>query len=365
MPSPPPDPLGSAPPASLRVAVTGVHTHLGRSLLAALEADPACEAILALDVRPPVVAGPKTRYRRLDLTDPAADALAADLLRTEGVDVVVHAAFLAYPSHVRSWAHELEAIGSLYLMNAVADVCHASRDQETTKSIADNTDKRATPRLRRFILCSTTAVYGAHPTNPAFLDESAPLRGVRGSRWVTDRVTVERELERLRRDCPGLVTTSLRFGMTVGPTARNFYTKLLTPTLVPTVMGYDPLVQFLHEDDATHALLHAVLADHPGAFNIVGDGTLYWSDVLRLGGKLPLPVPHVLGYPAATALFNLELSVVPGPFLDYFRYAWVADGRAMHATLGFHPRHTSREAVSAFFAAQTETPAATPREARP
>lgn len=338
---------------SLRVAVTGVHTHLGRTLLAALGAHPACAAILALDVKPPDAAGPKIRYRRLDLTDPAADDLAAELLRDEAIDTVVHCAFLAFPSHVRSWAHELEAIGSLYLMNAVAEVAQAAG---------------ASARLRRFILCSSTAVYGAHPSNPAFLSESAPLRGVRASRWVSDRVTVERELERLRRDCPHLVATSLRFGMTVGPTVRNFYTKLLRPAVVPTVMGYDPLVQFLHEDDATAALLHTVLGDHPGTFNIVGDGTLYWSDVLKHGGKLPLPVPHLLGYPAATALFNLELSVVPGPFLDYFRYAWVADGRAMHARLGFHPRHTSREAIMSFFAALDGDAARAPSpapEARP
>jgi UDP-glucose 4-epimerase len=238
----------------------------------------------------------------------------------------VHCAFLAYPSHSRSWAHELEAIGSLYVMNAVAEA-----------------------RIRKFVLCSTTAVYGAHPSNPAFLEEKAPLRGVRGSRWVGDRVTVEKELERLRRDYRELIATSLRFCMTVGPTIRNFYTKLLRPAVVPTVMGYDPLVQFLHEDDAVDALVHAVAGDHPGVFNVVGDGTMYYSDVLRMGGKIALPVPHFLGYPAATALFNLELSVVPGPFLDYFRYGWVADGRAMRRDFGFEPRFSSREALAAFY----------------
>jgi UDP-glucose 4-epimerase len=137
--------------------------------------------------------------------------------------------------------------------------------------------------------------------------------------------------------------------MTVGPTIRNFYTKLLTPQVVPAVMGYDPLMQYLHEDDAIAALLKAVREDHPGAYNIVGDGTLYFSDVIRLGGKLSLPVPHFLGYPAANALFNVQLSVVPGAFLDYFRYAWVADARKMRDAFGFAPQFTSRGALLAFF----------------
>jgi len=321
----------NAPTSTYRAAVTGVRTFLGRRILAELEGDPRCEHIVAFDVRPPEQTGPKTRFRRLDLTDPASDEQCADILRADEIDTLVHCAFLAYPSHSRSWAHELEAIGSLYVMNAVAEA-----------------------RIRKFILCSTTAVYGAHPSNPNFLTERAHLRGVKGSRWVADRVTVEKELDRLRRDFPDLIATSLRFCMTVGPTIRNFYTKLMRPQIVPTVMGYDPLVQFLHEDDAVAALRRAVTEDHPGVFNVVGDGTMYYSDVLRLGGKIAVPVPHLFGYPAASMLFNLELSVVPGPFLDFFRYSWVADGKAMRQGLGFEPASTTREAILSFFDSLTQ-----------
>jgi UDP-glucose 4-epimerase len=146
-----------------------------------------------------------------------------------------------------------------------------------------------------------------------------------------------------------MVTTSLRFCMTVGPTIRNFYTKLLRPQLVPAVMGYDPLMQFVHEDDAMAALVKALFEDHPGAYNIVGAGTLYYSDVIRLGGKVAVPVPHFLGYPAADALFNLQLSVVPGSFLNFFRYSWVADGTRMQKQLGLSPQFTSRGALLSYY----------------
>jgi len=325
-----PTPLGSSitrdPQRPFRVALTGCRTFFGDRLIRALEDDPRCEHVLAFDIRPPLSGPKKTRYTRLDLTDPSADEQMARALRAEGIDILVHTAFLAYPSHSRSWAHELEAIGSLYVMNAAAAA--------------------AVPKV---VLTSSTAVYGAHPSNPNFISEDAGLRGVKGSRWVADRITVEKELARLARDCPKMVTTSLRFCMTVGPTIRNFYTKLLTPQFVPAVMGYDPLMQFVHEDDAVAALLRAVHEDHPGAYNIVGDGTLYFSDVIRLGGKISLPVPHFLGYPAADALFNVQLSVVPGPFLDYFRYSWVADDGKMRRKMRYSPQYTSRGALLAFF----------------
>lgn len=311
-----------------RVALTGVRTFLGQRLIRELEADPRCEHIVALDVRPPVEPGTKTRFVRLDLTDPTADDQLAQVLASDGITTLVHAAFLAYPSHARSWAHELEAIGSLYVMNAAAQA-----------------------KIKKFVLPSTTAVYGAHASNPAFLSEDHPLRGTPGSRWVSDRVAVERELVKLRKDCPSMITTSLRYCMTVGPTIRNFYTKMLAQPVVSTVMGYDPLVQFLHEDDAVGALLKAVVEDHPGVYNVVGDGTLYYSDVLRLGGKVSVPVPHFLGYPAATALFNVQLSVVPGRFLNFFRFSWVADGTRMHRDLGFTPTHSTREALASFYGA--------------
>lgn len=320
----------TSPPSRRRVALTGVRTFLGDRLIRALEADPRYEHLLALDVRPPLGSANKTRFCRTDLTDPSADEHMAKVLRDDGIDTLVHMAFLAYPSHSRSWAHELEAIGTLYVMNAAAE---SGVDQ--------------------VVLTSSTAVYGASPKNPSFLTEDSPLRGAKDSRWVTDRVAAERELLRLKKDCPRVTTTSLRFGMTVGPTIKNFYTKLLGQQLVPTVMGYDPLMQYLHEDDAEAALRLAIDGRVGGTYNIVGDGTLYYSDVIRLGGKVALPVPHLFGYPLADALFNVQLSVVPGAFLDYFRYAWVADGQRAKERLGFSPRFTSRGALIAFFDAET------------
>lgn len=313
-----------------RVALTGSRTFSGERLIAALEADPACEHIAALDVRPPESGRTKTRFSRVDLTNPASDDQMARLLRDDGIDVLCHLAFLSNPSHSSSWAHELEAIGSLYVMNAAAAA-----------------------KVPKVVLRSSTAVYGAHPTNPAFLTERHPLRGIRASRWVMDKVSAERELARLRRDCPDIICTSLRCAMTVGPTIRNWWTRVLSRQGVMRPLGYDPMMQFLHEDDAIAALLKAVREDHPGDFNVAGGGTLYFSDVLKLGGRVPLVVPHVIGYPLGNLLFNLQLADAPGTFLDYLRYTWVTETRRMRDVFGFSPRYSSREAVEAFYASLT------------
>ena len=312
--------------AGFRVALTGARTFFGERLIAALEADPRCEHVVALDIRPPESGGLKTRFVRLDLTNPNADEQGARILRDEGVDTLCHLAFLAHPSHSSSWAHELEAIGTLYVMNAAAEA-----------------------RVRKVVLRSTTMVYGANPMNPAFLEEGARLRGEPRSRWVRDKVGAEMELHKLARDCPKIICTSLRFCITLGPTIRSWWTRVLSRQLVARLMGYDPMVQFLHEDDAVGALVKAVAEDHPGVYNIVGDGTLYFTDALKLGGRLPIAVPHLLGYPIGDALFNLQLADAPGTFLNFLRYSWVAEGARMRDVMGFTPRYSSRQALEAFY----------------
>ena len=62
-------------------------------------------------------------------------------------------------------------------------------------------------------------------------------------------------------------------------------------------MGYDPLVQALHTDDAVQAILLAL--DRPeatGVFNIAPEGVLPISSARLLFGSLPVPVPHGLAY---------------------------------------------------------------------
>ncbi len=310
----------------LRVALTGGHSFLGSELIRRLEADDRCAHILVLDVKPSEYSGLKSRFARLDLTNPSADERAATLLTENGIDVLCHLAFLSKPSHASSWAHELEAIGSLYVMNAAA------------KS-----------QISKVVLGSTAMVYGAYPDNPNFLTEDHPLRGQPASRWVGDKVAAERELARLQQDCPKMLTTSLRFGMTLGPSGRGYHARVFRRQFLPRLMGYDPLMQFLHEEDAVNAVVNAVMEDHPGAYNVVGDGVVLYSNVLAIGHRLGVPVPHALAYPAASVLWNLQVADTPGKFLNYFRYSWLADHTKMRTVMGFIPRYSSRDTVAAFY----------------
>lgn len=328
-------------PATHSVAVTGACSFLGRNLIGLLEEDERVGRIVSLDIERPTTAGQKTRVYDVDLTQATAEERAAEILAAERVDVLVHLAFLASPSHATAWAHELESVGTLHVLNA----CRRSE-------------------VRKLVMWSQTLLYGAHPTNPNFLSERHPLRARREA-FFADKIEAETEALRFGRPGKGRLVTVLRTAPILGPTVKNYVTQYLSRRFVPTVLGFDPLMQFVHEADAVAAFKLAVDHDAPGVFNIVADGVLPLSTVVKLAGRVALPLPRPLANPLVNALWLAHLSEAPPALLDYLQYLCVADGEQAARAMGFSPVYTTREAVIDYASAQhlrdvkllSETPA--------
>jgi UDP-glucose 4-epimerase len=304
------------------VAVTGACTYLGIELLRRLEEDPQYSRVLALDVRPPPVTGSKLEFIKLDLTQPTVDGDLATLLQTHRVDTFVHGAFLSHPTHAAEWAHELEDVGTMHVLNACAGI-----------------------EPRRFVMVSTTLVYGAHPKNPNFLTEDAELRGHRDSRFVNDKVRAEKQVQRFAQEHPKVEVCILRFAPILGPTISNMYTRFFARPVAPVMMGHDPLLQFVHEQDAAFALVKAVESHATGAFNIVGKGVLPYTTVLALLGRVPVPMPQLVARQVSKLLWATQLVGSPPSFLDFLLYLCVADGRSAKAALGFSPQLSIKRTI--------------------
>lgn len=311
--------------AGLRVAVTGATGDLGTLLLPLLEADPRVESILALDIARPEHVGGKLTYRRVDLARPGADRALAEAITEHRSDALFHLAFLFSPIQNSTFAHELEVIGTLHVLAAVAEL----------------------PGVRRLVLPSLTAVYGARSANPAFLDEGAPLHGCPPSRFISDKVEVEKQVESFRPRHPEKKVVVLRFAPILGPSVDNPVTRFLRARLVPTLLGFDPLWQALHEHDAARALHLSLHSEAEGVLNVVGDGVLPLSGIVRLAGGRVLPLPHPVARGAIRLLNAAGRLGVPMTLLDYIQYSWVADGRRAQLELGYTPRYHAREAVAA------------------
>ena len=307
------------------LAVTGLDTFVGLRLVERLQRRADAPEIVGVDVRLPRRLEGRIRFHRVDLTDPTADSLLAEVLQKEGCGAIVHAAFFSRPQADRAAAHELEVIGSLHVMNAAAAA-----------------------GVSKLVVTSSARVYGAHADNPNFLSEEHPLRAHPGAPAVQDRAEMERLLALFAERHPAMVVTALRPCQVMGPTIDDETVRHFEAAAVITPLGFDPLMQVLHEEDWLRALELALERDVRGPINLASSGQLPLSTLLRLAGKkrraLPHPLLYRLGY--LPALWRAGAS--PGGFYDYLRFLWVVDTRRARDELGFEPEYSTREAWMSF-----------------
>jgi len=253
------------------VLVTGVSRYLGCRLAGRLAADPRIDRVIGVDTSPPDRADldllGRTEFVRADIRNP----LIAKVISQAAVDTVVHASVTATPHRVggRAPMKELNVIGTMQLLAA----CGKS---ET---------------VRRLVVKSTTAVYGASPRDPAVFTEEMVAKRLPGSGYAKDAVEVEGYLRGFCRRRPDVAVTTLRFANFVGPYIDTPLTRYFQLPVVPTPFGFDPRLQLVHEADAIEVLRLAATSNRPGTYNVAGDGVLLLSQAVRRAGKVGVAVP--------------------------------------------------------------------------
>jgi UDP-glucose 4-epimerase len=320
-----PRPDAGTTAAGGRIAVTGIASYMGARILRRLVQARGAGAVVAVDVAPPPASLAGVRHRALDLTLPVADRKLVEVFQEEQVETVVHAAFYTDPRRDVAYAHELESIGTLHLMAA----CAAAG-------------------VRHVVQRSFTAVYGARGQNPGFLTEDDPPRADERFWWIHDKLEAERHALAFGRRYPRMTVTVLRLAPLLGPGLVTFYTRLFSRRVVSVLLGYDPLLQLLHPDDALAAAEAALDRKAAGVFNIVPRAAVSLLTALHLADKVTVPLPHPVAQVAADLLWSSGLSDAPGGFIDYVRFPFVADGEKARRELGFQARHDSRDALFAY-----------------
>jgi len=306
------------------VAITGLNTFVGQRLAERLLALPDPPRVIGLDLRRPLRLEGHVSFRRVDLTHPTADSEVARVLSDERVEVLVHLAFRSSPTADREYDHELETIGSLHVMHA----CSAAK----------------VPRL---VLASSTMLYGPRPTNPNFLDEDRTLLGHADAHCIQNRVETEALLAEWAQRHPDVEVCVLRHCWVMGPSYADHVVRYFERPVVPVVLGFDPLLQFIHEDDLVSGFEKAALEHPVGIFNLVGKGVVPLSTLLALAGKRALPLPGPLLHRIATYPSHGQTGDQPAGFFDYLRYLWVADGERGWHTFG-EPVYSTKEAWISF-----------------
>jgi UDP-glucose 4-epimerase len=306
-----------------RILVTGLGSYWGGRIAQRLENEPGVDLVVGVDTRDPRLPLEKTEFVRAD----SSYSILQRIVTATQVDTIVHTHLLIDSAVAPSRTmHEVNVIGTMNLLAAAG---------------------AAGSPVRKVVVKSSTLVYGANMADPYFFREDM-------ERTKAPRTAVERSLLEVAsvvrdfaEDSPHVVVTKLRFPNVLGPNTDTSFGRLLRLPVVPEIAGYDPRLQFIHEDDVAGALAHATLHEVPGVFNVAGDGVLPWSEVARICGKRRVPLPPVGAWIAAAPLRVLRITDLPPELLALLRY-----GRGVDTTrwrqAGYRYRHTTAGTVNAF-----------------
>jgi UDP-glucose 4-epimerase len=173
-----------------------------------------------------------------------------------------------------------------------------------------------------------------------YTEETEPLEVPRGG-FARDVLDIEGYVRGFHRRRPGVDPTVLRFAPFVGAHVDTGLTRYLAQPVVPTVLGRDPRLQFVHIDDVFEVLVRSVVEAHPGTFNVAGPGTLTLSQAIRRAGRIGAPIVES-ALNAGTALARgADLAAFTLDRLDLLVHGRVVDTSRLVDGFGYQPRSTA------------------------
>jgi len=309
-----------------RVLVTGLGSFWGGRVAQALEADPEVEVIVGLDTEEPRVELERTEYVRVD----ANYSILAKIVRATQVDTIVHTFLVVDPTQMsRRAMHEINVIGTMNLFAAA--------------STPDST-------VRNVIVKSATAVYGAGPEDPTWFDEDTPPSQPLKFPVEQSLAQVEGYVHDFAEDNPHVTVALLRFSNVIGSEIVTPLTRALNMPLVPSLFGFDPRFQFVHEDDVIRSILFVLRHHLPGVYNVAGAGLLPWTEVASICGKRTFPLLPYLTSELLWGAKRAGMVDLPPEYLNLLRHGRGVDNRKL-TRAGFEYEYTSAQAVEAFIEA--------------
>jgi len=299
------------------VLVTGVARHLGGRLATALTADPGVDRVVGVDVVPPTVDLGRTEFVRADIRNPVISKVIA----SANVDTVVHMSVLAQPGSAggRTVMKEVNVIGTMQLLAA----CQKASS------------------VTKLVLKSSTTVYGASGKDPALFTEDMEPISLPRSGFAKDSVEVEGYVRGFARRRPDAMVTVLRFANFLGPGMSTPMSAYFELPVVPTVLGFDPRIQLCHEDDGLEVLRLCTVEDHPGTYNVAGDGVMLLSQAVRRAGKPILRLPSPLVSSVGGLVRRARLVDFSPEQIRFLTYGRGVDTTRMRTKLGFSPSYST------------------------
>lgn len=304
----------------MKILITGISGKLGQRTATKLSSRG--DEVIGIDRRPWAEAPSGVEVHQTDIRKRAAE----DVFRAFQPDAVVHMATVTHISQQSEDRYRINLQGT----RAIVDHCHRYG-------------------VKQLIFVGRHTYYGAAPDSPLYHSEDEPPLGIHSFPELADLVAADLYAGSALWRVPTIDTAVLRIVYTLGPGRHGTLANYLRGPRIPTVLGFDPLFQFMHEFDVANAIAAAIDAKIRGVFNVAGPAPMPLSAIIREAGRQAMPVPDAMMH---ITLGRFGIPFLPKGAIDHLKYPIIVDASAFKRATGFQHSYDESETIRAFAEAE-------------
>jgi UDP-glucose 4-epimerase len=300
----------------MKVLITGIAGNIGRMVAQRLLANG--HEVIGIDRRPWYHPPEGIVVIQADIRKRPAE----DVFRTQRPDAMIHMATVTHLTHQSPDRYRINLGGT----RCVFDHCHAYG-------------------VKQAIFVGRHTYYGAGPDSPLYHTESEPPMAVHTFPELSDLVAADLYAGTALWRYPEVDTAVLRICYTLGPLRQGTLAAFLRGPRVPTVLGFDPLFQFMHERDAATAICTALEHRLRGVYNVAGPPPVPLSVLVREVGLPNVPLPEPL---FTFLLGRFGLPRLPKGALEHIKYPVVIDSSPFRTATKYVPEFSEDATIAEF-----------------
>lgn len=347
--------------AKLRILVTGGEGYLGKQYIKNVVSDPRTELIVSIDpenrkvirqnpekAKKLFIPGRKgfidywSEKRVIHLDFSVTDPGLFEVIFHFKINVVAHFAWWFNPTHFLEKQHWLDIAGT-------ENVLYSAVTSGTVKQV---------------IYTGSSTAYGQIPENIAPLKEEEwenhiQQRILTSYPYSRHKALIDLMFQKFQESYPEIAFFWTRAAIVLGKNTPHNIAAYIARSpftfgkFMFKVKGFDPPMQFLSEFDMTQILWRATMEKWTGPVNVAGEGTLPYSEVIKIFGRKQIELPPAVLRNLCRLGWNLRLGdksflKFPPSLIDLVQYPWVGDIGLLKNKYGYKPLYSSVDALMQF-----------------
>ncbi|MCX7958496.1 MAG: NAD-dependent epimerase/dehydratase family protein [Deltaproteobacteria bacterium] len=194
-------------------------------------------------------------------------------------------------------------------------------------------------KVPQFIFLSSADIYGPSPDNPLFIPEGHQLYGSKNIPILRDLVETDLLVQSYFWKAPSMLTAILRPCHIAGINISNGIMQYIRSKIVPTIAGFNPMIQIMHIRDVFRAIEMIMKNRERGIFNISGQDQIPLLTLLKESGITHIPILPLFEKVTFSALFATGLTSLHPEQVDFLKYPCMVDDSRIKERLSFSPSY--------------------------